>query len=676
MAGIIFQWYLQYPVTVWLIGFLFCLLIFISLFFVPLFYRFQSSWLNGICVSLIFISIGAGLTWKKDIRHHPNWFGKIYQPGNLMKVSLLEPPVEKPKSYKALAEVFLIRNGDSDSETAGKIIIYFKKDSISKNLDYGNIIAFQKNLQPIKNSGNPGGFDYRRFSLFKGITHQVFLNQNDFVIVPGKNEKWLDRFILTIRNKVLEIIRTNIVSPKEAGLAEALLIGYENELDRTLVQSYTNTGVVHIIAISGLHLGIIYWLLVLLLKPLKKKKQLLVLHAFIIIASLWLFSLLAGAQPSITRSAVMFTCIAIGESMSRKTNIFNTMAISAFLLLLYNPFWLWDVGFQLSYAAVLSIIIFFQPIYLWFYFKNKLIDMLWKLNAVTIAAQLMTTPISLYHFNQFPNYFLFANFVAVPLSSIILIGEIFLCAISIIKPLAFLLGKILTSLIWVMNTYIERIEALPFGVWEGIHLSFPQTLFLMIALMAIAYWLMESDKKGLQLGLVSLLCLFVLRTNSFVSAGQNNKIIVYNVPRHKAIDVINGRHYFFIGDTELVTDDFIRNFHLKPSRILFRVSETNQVPAFTNPQHILSYGSKKILMIDSTIFLPASSQKSTIDLLVISKNPKLYINQLAGYFDLKQVVVDGSVPRWKSSRWKKDCDSLGIPFHNTSEQGAFVMNLY
>src|SRR4029078_261665 len=139
----------------------------------------------------------------------------------------------------------------------------------------------------------------------------------------------------------------------------------------------------------GLHLGLIYWLLTLILKPLQRKKVKW-LRPALILAGVWLFSLLAGAQPSIIRSAVMFTCIVLADSLTRKSSIFNTLAFSAFLLLCYNPYWLWDVGFQLSYAAVLSIVVFMQPIYNLFYIKNKLLDLIWKLNAVTIAAQILT----------------------------------------------------------------------------------------------------------------------------------------------------------------------------------------------------------------------------------------------------------------------------------------------
>lgn len=180
------------------------------------------------------------------------------------------------------------------------------------------------------------------------------------------------------------------------------------------------------------------------------------------------------------------------------------MAVSAFLLLCINPYGLWDVGFQLSYAAVLSIIIFMRPIYNWFYIKNKALDFIWKLNAVTLAAQILTIPLSIYHFHQFPLLFFLTNFLAVPLSSIILLGEILLCCISFIPAAAMLLGKALFWLIWVMNTYVEQVELIPGSLWDGLQISISQVVLLIVFTAGISYWLMEKQKQGLYWGLASL----------------------------------------------------------------------------------------------------------------------------------------------------------------------------
>ncbi len=675
IIGILVQWHYQLSEGIWWISLVVSLLAVVIFFFVPFLNRYRLFFFPGLFATVVFLSFGALLAFNKDIRNDKNWLGNFYKEKEGLVVSLDEPLVEKTKSYKANAKAsWLIKDGKA-IPVKGTIIIYFKKDTSLNKLKYGSRILFTKSLQEIKNSGNPGGFDYKRYSLFQGITHQVYLKPDEFEMLEGEKQNPFRQLIYSTRQNVLNILRNNITGDKELGLAEALLIGYKNDLEQSLVQSYTNTGVVHIIAISGLHLGLIYWLLVQLFKPLQKRKKLKWLRPVLIITGLWLFSLLAGAQPSVLRSALMFTCIVAGESFGRKSSIFNTLAFSAFILLCINPYWLWDVGFQLSYAAVLSIIIFLKPIYNWFYIKNKILDFVWKLNAVTIAAQILTVPLSIYHFHQFPNYFLLTNFLAVPLSSVIVLGEIFLCAISWIPAIALLGGKILGWLIWLMNTWIEKIESLRFSLWDEMQITIVQAILLLVFASAMSYWLFEKAKKGLIAGLAAMLCFVVLRSFSFVRSGRQQKIIVYNVPQKKAIDFVDGRHYTFVGDSDLLADDFARNFHLKPTRILYRITPADSLKNFEKLGDYVSYAGKKVLLLDSSISYLPVNEKPVIDLLVISQNPRIYISKLARGLNIKQIVFDGSVPSWKTIYWKKDCDSLHIPWHDVTEKGAFVMNL-
>jgi competence protein ComEC len=675
IAGILIQWHLQLtPLMWWLL--LAASLAFISFFFlISFFRRFKMSWLEGTGISLLFISSGALLTWYNDISHDKSWFGNYYTADASVIVSLDEPVVEKTKSLKANANVNYIDNDGKIINAKGKIILYFKKDSVLPKIGYGSRVIFHKPLQEIKNAGNPGGFDYKRYSLFQGITHQVYLNSNEFEILRGKENNWVNNVLYAVRDKVLTIFRATIKGDKELGLSEALLIGYKDDLDKTLVQSYSNTGVVHIIAISGMHLALIYWLINTLLKPLGKRKKWKWIKPVVAISVLWSFSLLTGASASVLRAAVMFSFIVLAGSFSRKSSIYNTLAASAFCLLCYNPYWLWDVGFQLSYAAVLSIVIFMQPIYNLFYFKNKLLDHIWKLNAVTFAAQLLTTPLSIYHFHQFPVYFFLTNFIAVPLSSVIVLGEIFLCAVSFIPSVALIVGKVLSWLIMLMNSYIEKIELVPGSLWDGLQVNIIQAILLFIFIAGLSFWLMEKVGKGLIIGLVAIFIFFTARSYSFINANHQQKIIVYNVPQRQAIDFINGRNYLFCGDTDLLADDFVRNFHLKPSRVLNRIAPAGSIKEFVIVDKYAGYRNKRILLADTAISFSKQDKKCDVDLLIISKNPKLYIAGLATAFNIKQVVFDGSVPFWKLPYWKNDCDSLHIPYYDVNEKGAFVMNI-
>jgi competence protein ComEC len=675
IAGIILQWNFQWQLKFLWSVFTFSIILFSISFGLTSYRRYTLAIISGAAIFIIFLSLGSLLAWYKDIRHNSGSYGNQYKDGDEVVAILREPIVEKANSYKAIATIKAIGRNSQFLVTNGDAIIHFQKDADVSSLDYGSEIIFSTPLQEVKNAGNPGGFDYKRYCLFQGITHQAFLKKDGFITLDKKRQSLPCKILFPIREKVLSVLRTNIQGEKELGLAEALLIGYKDDLDKNLVQSYTNTGVVHIIAISGLHLGLIYWLLVQLLKPFRRKKISKWLNPIIIISGLWLFSLLAGGQPSVLRSALMFSCIVLAEGLSRKTSIYNTLAFSAFILLCINPYWLWDVGFQLSYVAVLSIVIFMKPIYNLFFIKSKILDFIWKLNAVSLAAQLLTTPFSIYHFHQFPNFFLLTNFVAVPLSSVIVLGEIFLCATTFIPFLSLFAGKIISWLIWVMNSYIEKVESLPWSLWGGLNINIAQAALLIIMVTGLGYWLLEKQKAGAIVAVMGVLFFIGLRSFSFYQAYHQKKLIVYNTPRHRAIDIINGREYFFVGDTDILSNDFVTNFHLKPSRIFYRIEPAEHLANLVGQNHFMQYDSKKILLIDKNYDFASSGLKVSIDILVVSKNPRLYFSSLARTFNIRQVVFDGSVPAWRLKYWTKDCDSLSIPYYDVNAKGAFVMNL-
>jgi len=674
ILGIIAQWYLQLSITVSFIVFGCSILIYILFQFSKRFIHFKLYWLNGIFINTFLFLIGSFLTYYSDTSHHPNQINNYYKNGDVIIATLQEPLSEKEKSFKALASIDYVENNDSLHPIKSSILLYFKKDSSLPQLGYGSQIIFNKSLQSIKNSGNPGAFDYERYCAFQGIYYQAFLKSGEFVLMKEKNENAIKKFLFVAQEKTVSVFQKYISGNKEKGFAEALLIGYKDDLDKNLVQSYTNTGVVHIIAISGMQLALIYGFLIIIFKPFQKFGFVRFLKPLVIITMLWLFSLMSGASASVLRAAVMLTCIVIGESFSKKASIYNNLAASAFLLLCYNPFWLWDVGFQLSYTAVLSIVIFMKPIYNLIYIQNKILDFVWQLSAVTLSAQILTTPISIFHFHQFPNYFLLTNLIAVPLSSIILFGELLLCAVSFIPFIAKFIGIILQKLIWLLNSFIEHMETMPSSLWENLQINILQLIFLYAFIIAISISMMKKKKNYLQVGLIALLSFFSLRTFSFWQTSQQEKLIVYNVPQHQAIDFISGRDYVFKGDSILEEDGFLKNFHLKPSRIMHRISEADSLSDLEKGFNIFQLNNKRVLIIDQNISFITSQTKIKADLIIISKNPSLKISNLANAFECRQWVFDASNNNWKVSKWKKECEQMHIPCFDVVDKGAFVMN--
>jgi len=225
-----------------------------------------------------------------------------------------------------------------------------------------------------------------------------------------------------------------------------------------------------------------------------------------------------------------------------------------------------------------------------------------------------------------------------------------------------------------MNSYIERIEALPYSVWHGMQISTLQAALLIIVVAGFGYWLLEKQKLGAWTSISGLLIFTALRSFSFYQSDRQHKLIIYNVPKHQAMDIINGRNYYFIGDSDLLTDDFARNFHLKPSRVLNRIQPIDHVPNFSK-EIFLQESQKRILLIDKNCNFDSCVRKIPIDLLIISKSPNPYLSKLSKTFSIKQIVFDGSVTAWRINTWKKVCDSLHIPYWNVNDKGAFVMSL-
>lgn len=646
---------------------------FILFSFLPRFQRWNLSWLKTFFIISIVFVLGMLLFVVKDVRFQPHWFGHQYSSGKIVSAVLIEAPVEKENSFKAEANVISIHTADSVYQARGRIIIYFKKDSSVKLLQAGSSIAFNKPLQEIRNNNNPGSFDYKQYSLYKGITHTIYLTEKNYLLSDKVDQSNFDHLLQSARSYVLSVLKKYIKGDKEQGLAEALLIGYKDDLDQSLLQSYTNTGVVHVIAVSGMHLALIFWLLNLVFRPLLKRKSTKWLHPVFILAILWAFTLLAGGAASIVRAAVMFSFILLGSAFNRKSSIYNTLAASAFALLCYNPYWLWDVGFLLSYAAVLSIVVFYKPVYNLLFVRNKLLDWLWQLAAVSIAAQILTTPIAIYYFHQFPVYFLVTNLLVVPVSSFVLIGELVLVLISFIDPLAKITGKILSALIWWMNGFIERLEVFPFSVWEGLQINFLQVIFLFIAIAAFSFWLMEKIKPALWGGLCAVTLFFVIRAISYYEAGRQRSIVVYNISKHDAVDFINRRNYFTITDSALNYNSRIVNMHLKPARTKYRITPVKKLSDFTITGNSITFFDKRILWFNSVIPDTVQAVTTKADLVILSGNPRLYISDLLKIVKPKQIVISGSSPAWKAAYWIKDCDSLHIPCHSVTLNGAFVM---
>jgi competence protein ComEC len=673
MAGISSSWYLHCRVIISWLTLLVVLMALVLSESGATFRQFKYNWIRGILLNILILSSGQLLTSYNDYTDQIETFCAKDQ---IIVAGLEEAPSERLKTFKIEASIqSIIRNDSFIKVERGNIIIYLDKNALNHRLDYGNVVLFKKPLLPIKNSGNPGSFDYRQYCAFQHIYYEVFLHADDFIVLPVVKANPFKKYLLITQRKIICILKTFMRGGKETGLAEALLIGYRDDLDKALVQSYSRTGVVHIIAISGLHLALIYEVLQFFLKGTAKRKIGKWMNPAILLTVLWTFSFLSGASSSVMRSVVMFSFIIIGKSFSKSGSIYNSLTASAFLLLSYNPFWLWDVGFQLSYAAVLSLAIFVRPIYNWFYIKNKFLDLVWKSASVTIAAQILTVPLSIYHFHQFPNYFLITNLLAVPLSSLILLGELLICIASFLPVTANLIGSLISWMTWLLNTFIEHMENLPFSLWNGLYINIFQLVLFYLFLACMAGWVLDRNKLLLFFGLLNILFFFSFRTISFYKTSRQTILISYNIPRHQAVDFIEGRKEVFCGDITLLGNQQSESLYFQPARTVFRISAVKPDLIPEKSFRIFKLRTKSIIVVDHPVSLIDSSSKIFSDIIIVSSGAKTSIHHLSKIFHTSLWIFDASNTEGRIQKWKKECEDLGLSFYSVPDSGAFVMNL-
>lgn len=675
--GIAVEWYGAISFA----SILYCLFVGILLlfgfYFLPISIQFLWKPLRGILISLLLLFVGAMLCWQKDIRHQLDWYGNFYHSQDYVVARILEPLIEKPKSYKSIAMVESLIRNDSIISCTGQAVIYFSRDSIVNHLEYGDQIIFRKSLQEIQNTGNPGAFDYKQYAAFHQRHHQVFLKESDWVLLPQKKTNRFQQFIFSASTAIIQGLRKYIsADPSIQGIAEALLIGYTNDLDKDLVQAYSNTGVVHIIAISGMHLGLIYVMLTWIFSKIPYIKKSAILRYILILSLLWVFSLLTGAGASVIRSAVMFSFMLTGQTFFKQSSIYNSLAAAALVMLAYNPFYLWELGFQLSYLAIIGILVFQKPLYHLLYIPYKWLDKIWELAAVSIAAQILTFPICMYYFHQFPNFFLFTNLLTVPLSSIILILEILLMAFSWLPQLPIYLGKLTSMLIQWMNDIVLWVNASEWAVWKGISISWLATGLLYAWLISMAYWLLGRQLKQLIISLIILLGLCISNAYREWEAATQERFIVYQIPRHFALDFIVGKQLYGISDTAVKANKHFQNTTIDAARIYFHAKKIPEpLKELYHNNFFYQFTGKRIAIIDQAFECIIPPQKIKLDYLVLTNNPSMSIAFLNQVFEVKLFILDAANSLWKIGKWKQECEALHLRFHSIPEDGAFVSEI-
>lgn len=443
-----------------------------------------------------------------------------------------EYPVEKEKSFRAVIRLI---------EPKLKVLAYFDKTDFNNEIDPGTVVWFRGQPELLQKTGNPFEFDYQAYAIRNKIGHRIYLKSSDFHFLIATKIPDLAEFSLIIRDRLLKIIEKSGLTGEVFHLVSAVSLGAREELEPETTQSFSKTGVIHVLAVSGMNVGIIYVVLDVLLKFLKRKKSGIILHLVIILLAVWGYALITGLSASVLRAAAMFSFIVIGKSLSRNPNIYNTLAASAFVLLCFNPSLVYDVGFQLSYAAVFSIVFFHPFIYSLCYFKYWIPDQIWALLTVSFSAQIGTLPFLLHYFHQFPIWFLLANLMVIPLVTLILYLSFIVFAVAPVIPF---LGRLMAHVLdWAgqgMLFSVRFVERLPYSIIDGLYPSDLTLITAVLFAIMISLFILYKSREALTGALLSIIILLMFSNISLWQKLSRNEIVLFNLPGKTLIALTAG----------------------------------------------------------------------------------------------------------------------------------------
>lgn len=600
--------------------------------------------------------------------------------------AIIEPVKEKNNSFQ-LTLLINAKSIDSIwSLSKGKALIYIEKDSLSSTLKFGDKLLVKGNLNFLEPPKNPKEFDYKRYLENRSIYQQGYLASHDWELLDAQSQG-LKVFANEARQFLLSSLKSNGIQGDQYAIASALILGSKDELDFEVKQAYATAGAMHVLAVSGLHVGIIFLILNTLLSILDTSKKGRIVKAIILLIGLWSYALITGLSPSVLRAATMFSFVIMGTVLNRKSSIYNTLAASAFFLLLINPNLLFEVGFQLSYIAVLGIV-YLQPlIYKRIYTRWWLLDKIWAITAVSIAAQIATLPLTLFYFNQFPVYFMLSNLIVIPSAVVILSLGILLFITSPIPPVSESIGWALNKFIEGLNFGIKEIEALPNSLIEGLSISILECLALYIIIILFIRGLKFRKLKIINYAFFLTLIFIANDLIEDVALANSKSMIVYHINKNQAIDFIDGTSNVFLANSSLIKDKQKQSFHIKSNWSYLDLRSVKYIPTDSTGlnetlmdsslQLVDTYSqfhNVKMVRIDNQFTLRALESKMCVDYVLISSNSKIKLKDLYSMFNFRSVIVDGSNSKWNRNRVEAEAENLHIPIYNT-DKGAFDLNI-
>jgi competence protein ComEC len=669
--------------TVWINAML-CLSMLCIIFLTIRRVEFRQRWLFGGPLSIFLFLLGFQSVFYRnelnDDRHFKQFLTENPQSEQIILATVTDFS-ERPNNYRlTLSCQKMGTAADSMHDCVGNALVYIRKDSSEKETpQYGDLILIKSKLHAVEPLKNPDAFDFQKYLHRQNIHYQTFATLDDVQILAQRRGNPIQQFAVDCQQLLLSILKKHLTTDREFAVGSALLLGYRDAVDEDVRNAYVQTGSMHILAVSGMHILLIFNGLQWIFKIYKSgNRRFRWTKAILSLLLIWLFALITGLSASVLRAAVMATFLAVGQTIKRRGNIYNILAASAFMLLIWNPMFLFDVGFQLSYFAVIGIVYFYPKIQKLVISKYKITNWIWDALAIGFAAQLVVTPLSLYYFHQFPTYFWLSGLLAVPVSSGALYVGIALFFFDWVPYLSYILGKILFGCIYLMNEIIFLIQRFPLAVVDKLSFSLIAVLLFYPALIHIIFAIKSRKLREFWGPLSIIIVLNTLYAFSTIRHIDQKRIVIYHVYKNSLIDFMDGETCYSFSKKENGNQDTIRALkfaadnhrtQLQINRIrTFDFDDTLKIANFNYYQGICQFDSFRLAIIDR---LPNAPISVTFDAVLIRNNPRFSIEELSQKVQFKQMIFDVSNSRYHVDKWENMCITLGIPFYNIAELGAW-----
>ncbi|MNQ11794.1 ComEC family competence protein [compost metagenome] len=583
-----------------------------------------------------------------------------------------KPAFEKKQSFILLLREKLKSNDYSDryiglvktisgKPYSGKVIVNIQKDSSNNHLIIGNNIKIQTVLQQNSPSKNPNQFDYSQYLADRQIYAQIYCQKKE-ILVSKTIQKNIWYYCAKLHSRIISNLEKSNFNKAEMNVALALILGQQQEISQDIIQDYQYSGATHILSVSGLHVGFIMLFITFILKPFPNTKKGSFIKLASILISLAGFAIISGLSPSVLRSVVMFSFLAIGNHLRRNGNIYHTLLVSILLILLFEPYFLFDVGFQLSYIA-LFFILWLQPILKNIYKpKNKLTVYIWEALTVSFAAQIGTLPLCLYYFHQFPGLFFVTNIIILPVLSFIMIAGILVMIIAIFTSPPLFITIIFEKSIYLLNLMIHAVASVDSFVIRGISFNLYHLWAFSLLIISTIIWIKKPNFSKLIFLLISIITIQLAFLLTKIETEKEEELIVYNERNSTLISKRLGKNLvLFARDSVIENNRNVNSYLVGNSIVLSKIKAIKNVLYFKNT---------KILIIDSS---KTFSEKIKPDVLILTQTSKINLDRILQNLQPKIVIADGSNSNSIQKYWKKSCLKKNIPFHSTKEKGYYKL---